>query len=139
MMRKDDIKLFVRQGLGCTCPDEVFDRIDCRADVNLPGGIALDYRIDVGGRLLVYALNTDRFDSVTPILPLLVSAGIEDRDNGGFNRFRLVLLTETPDRLSDKAFDLFNSLATDEKTHLHVLPQKQFPHPPKLILDYPLL
>jgi len=133
MIRKDNIKLFVRQTLGCTCPDEVLDRIDCRADVNLPGGIALDYRINVGGRLLIFALTIDRFDSIAhrfdsiaPILPLLVSAGIDDRDNGGFNRVRFVLLTETPDHLSEKAFDLFNSLPTDEKTHIHLIPKDDF-------------
>jgi hypothetical protein len=127
MTHKDNIKLFVRETLGCTCPDEIFERIDCRADVNLPGGIALDYRIDVGGRLLVFALGIDRFDSIASALPLLVSAGIEDRDNHGFNRIRLVLLTETPDRLWDKVFDLFNSLPTDDKTHLHLIPKNDFP------------
>ena len=127
MIHKDNIKLFIREALGCTCPDEVFDHIDCRADVNLPGGIALDYRINVGGKLLVFVLGIDRFDSIAPILPQLVSAGIHDRDNEGFNRFRLVLLTETPDRLSENAFALFESLPTDEKTHLHLIPKDDFP------------
>ena len=127
MTHKDNIKLFIRETLGCTCPDEVLDRIDCRSDVNLPGGIQLDYRINVGGRLLIFALNIDRFDSLAPILPQLVSAGIEDRDNAGFNRIRLVLLTLTPDPLADKAFDIFNSLPTDEKTHLHIIHKNNFP------------
>ncbi|MBN2271112.1 MAG: hypothetical protein JXN61_10890 [Sedimentisphaerales bacterium] len=127
MLRKNDIEQFVRNTLGCTCPDEVFERIDCRAKFALPGGITLDYRINIGGRLLIFVLDIDRFDSVASILPLLVSAGIEDRDNAGFNRFRLVLLAESPDRLSDNAFDLFNSLPTDEKTHLHILAKKDFP------------
>lgn len=126
MLRKNDIELFVRKTLGCTCPDEVFKHIDCRADFSLPGGITLDYRINIGDRLLIFVLDIDRFDSVAPVLPLLVSAGIEDRDNAGFNRFRLVLLAETPDRLSDKAFDIFNSLSTDEKTHLHIVPKDNF-------------
>jgi len=129
MIHNDDIKFFVRQTLGCTCPDEVFEHIDCRADVNLPGGITLDYRIDIGGRLLVFVLGIERLDSVASALPLLVSAGIQDRDNGGFNRIRLVLLAEIPDRLADKAFDIFNALPTDEKTHLHLIAKNNFPIP----------
>jgi len=120
MLRRDDIELFVRETLGCACPDEVFERIDCRANINLPGGIELDYRITVGGRLLIFALNTDRFDCIASVLPLLTSAGIADRDNGGFNRFR-------PDRLRDKAFGLFESLAVDDRTHLHVVAKDDFP------------
>jgi len=127
MIHKDNIKLFIRETLGCTCPDEVLERIDCRADVNLPGGIQLDYRINVGGRLLIFILRIERFHSIATILPQLVSAGIKDRDNAGFNRFRLVLLTDTPDRLSAKAFDIFKSLPTDEKTHLHLIPKDDFP------------
>lgn len=129
MIHKDNIKLFIRETLGCTCPDEVLERIDCRADVNLPGGIQLDYRINVGGRLLIFVLGIDRFDSIASALPLLVSAGIEDRDNAGFNRIRLVLLAENPDHLRDKGFDLFNSLPTDEKTHLHITAKNNFPIP----------
>lgn len=127
MLHKNDIELFVRKTLGCTCPDEVFQHIDCRSHVNLPGGIALDYRIDIGGRLLVFVLAIDRFDSVASTLPLLVSAGIQDRDNAGFNRIRLVLLAKNPAHIRDKAFDLFNSLKTDEKTHLHIIPKNNFP------------
>ncbi len=47
MIQKDNIELFVRQTLGCACPDEVFERIDCRTDVDLPGGIALDYSLSI--------------------------------------------------------------------------------------------
>lgn len=128
MIQKDDIKLFVKDTLGCTCPDEVFDRIDCTADVKLPGGITLDYRINIGGRLLVFVINIDRFDSIAPILTQIVSAGIEDRNNARFNRFRLVLLTQHPYRLAEKASRLFEALKTDDKTHLHTIPEDNFPN-----------
>lgn len=127
MVRKDDIKLFAKETLGCTCPDEVFERIDCTADVKLPGGIELDYRINIGDRLLVFVVGIDQFGSLAGILPRLITAGTQERDAAGLNRFRLVLLTSHPDPLTEKASNLFNTLKPDEKTHLHIISKDDFP------------
>ncbi|MHC4742690.1 MAG: hypothetical protein ACYS8Z_12300 [Planctomycetota bacterium] len=126
-MRKDDIKSFVKQTLGCTCPDEVFERIDCEGGVKLPGGIELDYRIVIGDRLLIFVVGIDQFGSLAGVLPRLVTAGTQERDANGLNRFRLVLLTHHPDRIAEKASNIFNSLKSDQKTHLHIIAKDDFP------------
>ncbi|MBL7154744.1 MAG: hypothetical protein ISS79_13600 [Phycisphaerae bacterium] len=121
MIDKTQLKLFVQKTLGCNCPEEVFEHIDCRADVNLDAEIALDYEINIGNRLLIFAASIDQADSIRPILSQLVRAGIKKRDREGFNRFRLVLLTKRPGRLAKEAFEVFDSLGVDEKAHLHVI------------------
>ena len=126
-MDRDDIKVFVRETLGCTCPEEVFERIEYRTDVGLPGGVVVDYEIDVGGRLLVFVVRMGQCGSICQVVPDLVSAGVKKRDEQRFNRFRLVLLTDAPERLQQEAQELFDSLGTDEKTHLHVIDEGDFP------------
>ena len=126
-MDRDDIKLFVRQTLGCTCPEEVFERIEYRTDVALPGGAVVDYQIDIGGRLLVFVVSMGRCDSIGRVVPDLVSAGVKKRDKEGFNRFRFVLLTGAPERLQQEAQEVFDSLGVDEKTHLHMIGEADFP------------
>lgn len=127
-MKKKDIKLFVRRTLGCACPEEVFDRIECRSDVSSGCGIVLDYEIDVGGRLLVFVLILGQAEAVEPVVTALVRAGTEKRDREGFNRIRLVLLSDDPEAVSKTAFEAFESLDTDEKVHLHVLSNNDFPN-----------
>jgi len=127
MVSKDDIKLFVKHTLGCTCPDEVFERIEYTPNVMLPGGIELDYLIVIGDRLLIFVVSIDQFGSLAGVLPRLVTAGTNERDAAGLHRFRLVLLTSHPDPLTEKAATLFNALKPDKRTHLHIIPKNDFP------------
>lgn len=128
MIDRNDIKRFVKKTLGCTCPDEVFQHIECQTDVSIGDDIVLDYEINVGNRLLIYVASVDETDLLRPMLSQLVRAGINKRDEHEFNRFRLVLLTATPRSVAYGTSEIFQALGTtDEKAHLHVINKDDFP------------
>ena len=118
---------FVRNTLGCNCPEEVFQYIDCRTVVNIDENILPAYEINIGNRLLIFAAGIDEVDSLRSVLSKLVQAGINKRDEKKFNRFRLVLLTARENDVAEEALEIFNSLVTDEKAHLHVINKDDFP------------
>jgi hypothetical protein len=124
---------FVRNTLGCTCPEEVFKYIDCRTVVNIDENIEPAYEINIGNRLLIFAAAIDEVDSLRSAIPKLVRAGIKKRDENKFNRFRLVLLTAPEIDIAEQASEIFSSLAADDKVHLHVINKDDFP----VILDHP--
>ncbi|MHC4355040.1 MAG: hypothetical protein ACYTE3_08860 [Planctomycetota bacterium] len=126
MMNDREIKQFVRGTLGCTCPDEVFEHIDCRAGVNVSQDVRLDYEINVGNRLLIYLVAVDDSGSLRPLISQLVREGTGKRDRENFNRFRLVLLTQEPTDMAENALVVFQSLGADEKVHLHVVGKDDF-------------
>lgn len=121
------IKEFVRKTLGCNCPEEVFQYIDCRIAVSIDENILPAYEINIGNRLLIFAVGIDNIDSLRSVLPKLVRAGINKRDEKKFNRFRLVLLTASANNVAEQALEIFDSLVTDEKVHLHVIDKDDFP------------
>jgi len=121
MIGKKEIKQFVRDTLGCTCPEEVFQNIDCRADVKASDDVLLDYEINIGNKLLIFVMTIDELGSLSPLIPQLVWDGINKRNQENFNRFRLVLLTQRPSDVEKEAFAIFQSLGADEKVHLHVV------------------
>jgi hypothetical protein len=118
---------FVRKTLGCSCPEEVFQYIDCRTVVNIDENITPAFEINIGNRLLIFAAAIDEVDSLKSAIPKLVRAGLKKRDEKKFNRFRLVLLS-TPDiDITEQASEIFSSLAADDKVHLHVINTDDFP------------
>ncbi|MHC4727562.1 MAG: hypothetical protein ACYS17_10080 [Planctomycetota bacterium] len=121
------IKEFVRKTLGCNCPEVVFQHIDCRKAVSIDENICSAYEINIGNRLLIFAAGIDEVDSLRSILPKLVQAGINERNDRNFNRFRLVLLTTSVNDMEEQASGIFDSLVTDEKVHLHVINKDDFP------------
>ena len=74
MVKAENIIAFVKQTLGCNCPEEVFSTIDRRSDIPL-SGIVLDMKINVGNRLLIYIVTVKDTDSLRRILPVLITAG----------------------------------------------------------------
>jgi len=126
----ENIIAFVKQSLGCNCPEEVFSHIECWSDIPC-SGIVLDTRINVGNRLLVYIVTVNDPDSLRRMLPVLVSAGKKERDGAGFNRFRLVLAADDISKIKKEAEKIFNSLNEDEKIYLHTLSGKSIPQCPK--------
>ncbi len=108
---------FVRDVLGCTCPDEVLERIEID---RRPGDPPLT-RIRVGGRLLIYLLAPPVPERAEGIVTRLLAEGLAERDAGGYNRFRLVLAAEAPAGLRAAAEAAFGSTRPDERTHLHVV------------------
>lgn len=127
MTENNAITDFVRKTLGCNCPEEVFQYIDCRSIENIDENMLPAYEINIGNRLLILAAGIDEVDSLRYVLPKLVQAGINKRDEKKFNRFRLVLLTAKESDVVEQASGIFSSLATDEKVHLHVINKDEFP------------
>lgn len=114
---------FIRNTLGCGCPDEVLDRIDyTRSDIAQEPVVKLT-RIDVGGTLLVYVIEgEDDLNRLGDILPVILSTGLVERARREFNRLRVVVATSSPDRLRPALESLFSASApADDKVHLHVV------------------
>ncbi|HSM26993.1 MAG TPA: hypothetical protein VK855_02705 [Thioalkalivibrio sp.] len=112
-----EVKAFVQGTLGCSCPDEVFDRITVDTGVG-----ELSHQIRIGGRLLVSILDASRTADVSRAIASALREGVRERDRDHFNRLRLVVISPNPDRIAETAQAAFSgSPARDERTHLHVL------------------
>jgi hypothetical protein len=110
------LRAFVRDTLGCTCPEAVFDAVTV-SDLVVDGRLA-GTRLVIGDRLLIYvAAGTGGGVDIGA----LADAGLQDRDGHGLNRFRLVI--GLPDGEMPLALeDIFTaSVAGDAKSHLHCL------------------
>ena len=117
-MHYPEIKRFVQETLGCSCPEDVFNKVDYQKE---NAGIS-GSRVNVGGRLLIYIITVDEISSIQAVINAALGQGIEERDKKGFNRFRLVLVASRPDDLRSLAGQAFDrSGYVDEKTHLHVV------------------
>ena len=113
-----EIKRFVQETLGCSCPEEVFNQIDYQkeSDENL------GRKINVGDRLLIYIITMDGKSNIQGVINSALVRGVEERERKGFNRFRLVLVASHLDELRNSAERVFDSSSyTDEKTHLHIV------------------
>ncbi len=118
----ENLTLFVRQVLGCNCPEAVFKHIENARDISLPSGIVLRNRIRIGNRLLIYVVSAETEAFMKDSLPELVRAGRDERDRLGFNRFRLVLASDNPEALEKTAERTFNALPyLDDNIHLHLV------------------
>jgi hypothetical protein len=119
---------FVRDALGCACPPAVFE--DIRLETGpagfpeIPGARLLA----IGGRLLVLLVDGDEVDPGTLQLGKLLRRGRELRDNGGFNRFRLVLVAPQADSAgTHAAVDPDSGVMGDDRLHLHTIAPAQLP------------
>ena len=115
------IKRFVQETLGCSCPEEVFDKIDYQKECD---GISRS-KVIVGDRLLIYIITMDGKSDIQGVINSALERGVEERDKKGFNRFRLVLVASHPDELRSSAEQAFNDSGyANEKTHLHVVNER---------------
>jgi hypothetical protein len=122
MSSPEQIKHFVQNTLGCSCPEVVFQSFDIRRNVRLNSFIVLDSAIIIGNRLLVHISEAGTAGCIAEHLPILVSAGKKERDEKGLNRFRLVLVADEPEEVRQIAERQFEELrGSDEKIHLHVI------------------
>lgn len=116
------IKKFIKETLGCKCPDDVFEHIELERNVQLYGDVSLYAKINIGNRLLVYVLEADSCSFVQENVPVVLFYGREERDRKGFNRFRLVLAGEKINQCEQTAFRTFQHAGQrDERTHLHLI------------------
>jgi len=120
MVNNENTIKFVRQTLGCACPDEVFEKIEYgHAD---HGEETCIRTITVGGRLLIYIWKVNDLAMAEAKLPTVLLGGKEHRDGLGLNRIRIVLATDDVERIGPMAQRLFKAWnRKDEKVHLHVL------------------
>ena len=118
----ETVKHFVRDTLGCQCPESVFDQIDYQENSAILGKDATAKRLLVGNRLLIYVLEIDDAKRLTILLPRLVRNAKSERDSQGYNRLRVVIAAENADVIRPAAEGLFAEIEDiDAKVHLHVL------------------
>jgi hypothetical protein len=120
MIHRENIKAFVQKTLGCGCPEEVFQYIESKSDIQMQA-VLVKHKINIGNRLLIYIVEIHNSDTLKNIVTFLVDTGKKERDSLCFNRFRLVLATDTVDEITQVAEDFFKDINRDEKVHLHIV------------------
>jgi hypothetical protein len=123
------LRTFIRSTLGCGCPDDVLEWIQCTHTELTQEDDTRITRIDVGGRLLVYVLEIEGPDwRAEEALPAVVAAATVDRATSCFNRLRVVVAIDDPEEMRPRMEHIFNGSApADEKVHLHVVRPTELP------------
>jgi hypothetical protein len=123
------LKSFVRDGLGCGCPDEVFSFIQVKINPGVFHGLPIDYLVTIGDRLLVgICLSESLDDGIGKNIKKSLAVGKQLRDRAGFNRFRLVITSEKADSIAETIQKQFNGLTgLDDRVHLHVVRLSMLP------------
>jgi len=116
--QKGWVRALVRDVLGCRCPEDVFEDVECRENPGFLCGTPLRYKISVGGRLLIYVLEANATLDVIKALPSVIDDGTAERDRRGFNRFRLVVASDDADRVRTV---LGGVKTPDDRVHLHAV------------------
>ena len=125
---KEEIKKFIREDLGCTCPDEVFELISVVHDPVEFNDLQKGYLYEIGGKLLVYLVMTHDWSSLIDSLEQIFNRGREKRDAEKFNRFRLVVVTPNIQPARQILLRQFDKLSErDERLHLHIVTPDQLP------------
>jgi hypothetical protein len=127
MNKNNLIKSFVINKLGCSCPDEVFNIIQWQKDVQIDNNIILNYKINIGNRLLIYIIDIEEAKFMNDNLVKILMFGIGERNNNNFNRFRLAILSKNIAEIGSIAQNVFNNLnIDDQKVHLHLMQKNDF-------------
>ena len=123
------LRTFIRSTLGCGCPDDVLEWIQCTHTELAQEQDTRIARIDVGGQLLVYVLEIEGHDRrAEEALPAVISAAIVDRATSCFNRLRDVVAVDDPEEMKPRLECVFNGSApADDKVHLHVVRTTDLP------------
>ena len=122
---RQQIKHFVRESLGCTCPEDVFENIRVADHSEHFTSASIIY--EIGERLLVAVLIPADWRDTARHLGQLVDAGMQYRDQHGYNRFRLVIATLDGDAITRLQSDFDALMQKDEKVHLHVIKPELLP------------
>ena len=115
----EKLKGFVKNTLGCGCPEKVFEKIDV-SRVQAVGHEKEVTRIVVGDTLLIYIIGPEPYGDLIDRVESVSLAGKNDRDTNNYNRFRLVVSgfedvvrqVEVSERFSE-------SFKMDAKMHIH--------------------
>jgi hypothetical protein len=123
MQAYPEIKRFVQETLGCSCPEEVFNKIDYTKNKD---NEIWEKKINIGNRLLIYIINPDKNSAIHERVQSALRQGVEERNKKGFNRFRLVVVASQPDEQEGPIESTFaGSEYVDDRTHLHVVTESE--------------
>ena len=122
---RQHIKAFVRESLGCTCPDEVFENIRVADHADQFTSASIVY--EIGERLLVAIVVPADWRDTARRLGQLVDVGMQYRDQHDYKRFRLVIATYDGDAINGLQSDFDSLIHKDEKVHLHVITPELLP------------
>ena len=112
---------FVREVIGCNCPDEVFHQIEVQRGSSAIKTCSVDCELRIGGRLLI-VVTSEPVAKLSAHLPEVIGEGKRARDESKFNRFRLVVQTQNAAEEREKLLHAFEAVpGKDERTHMHVL------------------
>jgi len=112
---------FVKETLGCACPDEVFEKIEAGKAAIAQFAVGAT-RIVVGDRLLIYIVSPQSLSELCANIGEAAVMGKNDRDTNKYNRFRLVVISDKDSDSSAEAITRFAEAAgSDEKMHLHFI------------------
>lgn len=125
-----ELVVFIREGLGCGCPDATLSDLQLDSEPSQFSGLPVDRVLLVGGRLVIGFCEPNALGQISKYLRQCVEAGKQTRDQGGYNRFRLVL--PIPDGHSDidkeVIQDSFTRLCSgDERMHIHLVDVDEIP------------
>ncbi len=125
MTGRRELTEFVRNTLGCACPDEVFERIEYEEGADGEGVLSCP-NVRIGGRLLIGLWETNDPARIQSEMAEIVNAGKSERDRRGMNRFRLVIATDDLESVGRIAHGMFPAIAQkDDKIHLHVVSRQE--------------
>ena len=125
-MNSEAISDFVRSTLGCSCPDEVFSRIEWQEQIRIPDCKMNVTQILIGRRLLVFVISSDDGIKIQSELPKVIAHGKRERDLHGYNRCRLAIATDDPTTIGPLAEEAYRSCRElDEKIYLHIVSSDQ--------------
>ena len=88
----------------------------------------MDAVVSVGGRLLVAVCASWPWEEIDEKLDRSLATGRRVRDEGGYNRFRLVVVTDEPDAarpVLERRFERFQD--RDDRLYLHVIDPATLP------------
>ncbi|MFH1677139.1 MAG: hypothetical protein ABIC40_08955 [bacterium] len=113
----EHIRGFVRNDLGCECPEEVFDQVRVLRNEASPGPTTLS--LIIGETLLVEFASTEELAPIANVIDRLLLSGVTYRDSTGLNRFRLILCGKITD--DEKTIIAGEQKRYDKKVHVHYI------------------
>lgn len=117
-----DLQGFIREALGCGCPDEALAHIESRPRPEVFREFEEAQLLEVGGRLLVLVLQPIEWRPLADALAGVLERGRLLRDAMGCNRFRCVVATPAAEAAREPlARAAHAALRADERLHLHVI------------------
>ena len=119
---------FVREVIGCHCPDEVLCRIEVQRGSSAIKHCSADYELRIGGRLLI-VVTSEPVKKPVPQLDRVIAEGRRAGEDSHFNRFRLVVQSRNASGEKEKLFQAFEAFSNkDERTHVHLLGKGEVPN-----------